>query len=941
MNNQDPFALSRPQNENEKPESDPNDVFFSVRPEVEKEKYKKPEPIPESMPGGSAPWYEKFGKALSLQGQAAPQPKAFPATAKSVASGATFGLSENVPGLKITDEEKKEYPEIIEAYKAGAGLESIGLLNKAFNNPLVKLASKSPVASKALTSLAEITGWGLTGATDKVLTDSFQGKMPTAEDVLTHGADWAALDAVLKGAGLTGKFASWLIGKSKKSVKPSWQLVNDLINDMKKEGIDISQTDRVTSKVLSELEKPIEQAKTTVKDIKLSQKPYPETPEVIGKVTLGTAPKTPPSGPFGQTPPSPPSYEKVSIGFKPAEVASKKLEPIQFKTVSDSAEKLSEAYQPKEVSFDKSYERLAKQRTESLVESVGERADTEKLLGENVQKDIDANFKKAEETYTPLYKEVESGAKNVQHSPKATIDLVNNVLKEINYLKTKPEGYQKVINTLSSTLDDLGVKVVEFNNKLILRDIKGNPIKLEKLLVKEDISLSKTMELARRLNKIVDYDIVGASIKNKLKPVVKSLKNEIKETLKKSNPDLHKKFIQAESSYADTAKKFGNDSISDIRYQSKSEKVAARILEPTVLENLKKTTTPGQYDQIQREIVQKIKEMPFDKANKVYREVSPFLDKKSQDAARSLIAGKAPKKITKFDTIKNNIVSDLNKAFSTGERPKKVLDLWKTIKGQNLIEKALDNSPNKKEILGYLKKQSFLDFASSIIEKDGTIKFDKLNEYIRDPATIRNIEFIGGEEAVSFFQSLKNKAGGIQFNMRRIEQLPSSYLKLGEKEALLAPKKGKYPLGEKKLSKASERAKTPKKETAKFKEILPEIISKEQEALKTSAATRGKAKLKEMAKKREPLKFKIEELSDRFGITPTIKGVLATFGILKYTGATLGVAGSKVLYKLATKPSARRSINKLLNASKKASQKPYNLTPLLVSLSDVEEAFED
>jgi hypothetical protein len=910
--NEDPLAMFRPVFANEKPDMDQNDPLFLFRPEAEKNKYKQPEqkqPLPENFPGGTAPWYERWLGGFAMQ----PSPKvageAAGTAVKAALSGSTFGGSELIPGLKVN---REEYPEIAGAYGAAASLPAIGVLNKAFK-PLETLASKSPIATKALTSLAEMTGWGLTGASEKVLTDAFQGKVPSAEDILTHGAEWFALDAALKTVGLTGKFASWVLGKSQSTKQPSWQVINDLLTDMKKEGIDVSQTDRVTAKVLSELEKPVEEATKTAKEIKLSKQPEPGKIETLAGEKLE------------------PVEEKPKL-----DLATKKIEPAEYKKVSESSEALAKPYQPEEIKFDRSTEQLAKARTQELVEEVGERAATEKQFGENIKADIEKSFKESEKLYEPLYHEVEEAAEKITHKPTSTVKKTQDILEEINSLKTKPEGYQKVINTLNDALKDMGHEIVEHGSKLILRGLG----QLKPIVISSEIPLSKTMELARRLNKIADYDIIGPSIKNKLKPVIASLKTDIKETLKSANPELHKKFVNAEGLYADTAKKFGTDAIQGIRGQQKAEKIAGSILEPSVLENLKKIANPSQYNEIQREILHRLRDMPFEKAKRSYREIEPFLDKKAQDAARSTITHKAPKgQPTRVEQIKTGVFNELDKAFSTGKRPEKVLDLWKTAKGQQLIKDSLDKSPNKKEILDYLKKQSFYDFASSVTDKAGAVDFKKFQEYLKDPAFVENLRMLGGEEAVSFFRSLQNMDNAIKFNVRRLEQLPNVYLNLGKKESLLLPAKGKYALGEEKLAKAAERAKIPTEEVSKFQEIYPKPkLGEKSEKIRHA---RGEETLKEAARKRQPLKFKLEELSDRYGFTPTIKGLLTALGIIKFTGPSLGVAASKILYHMATKQSARKSINRLLTTSKTATEMPHDITPFLISLFDVEDPFSE
>lgn len=814
--------------------------------------------------------------------------------AKGALSGATLGLSEYIPGFKPTEEEQ-----LSGAGKFAGSILPISRLYNWIGKPLVNLASKSPYASKALQSLASLTGWGLTGATYKGVEDTIQGKPPSAENILQHGAEWAALDAALQTIGATGRFAKWVIDKAKGEKKAGWEVINDLLTNMKNEGIDISQTDRVTAKVLSELEKPLPKATKEATEIKLSKEPEPTKTEKIGKEVL-EKPETQP---------------KLDIAYK-------KLQPIEYKTVTENAEALAEPSKPRDVQVDNTVEKLAKERTESLVEDVGQTTETYKEFGENVKEGIETGFKQAEKLYEPLYKEVEQKAKNITYKPKNTIQLANDILENINSLKTKPEGYKKVISTLEDALSDMGYVTVPMGNRLIL-ETKGG---LKPFSTVVEVPLSKTMELARRLNKIADYDIVGPSIKKQINRIASELKKDIRSTLKSADENAYNKFMEAESKYAETAKKYGNDAIHEIRGQQKPEKIASSILEPSTLEKLKNVSSPEQYNRIQRQILDHLKEMSYDKAFKQYQQLNPFLDKKASDAAKSIIAGKAPKgKPSMPDAIKSGIINELNHSFAKGVRPKKVLDLWKTSRGQKLIKDALKDSPNKKEILDYLNDQSLYDFATTVVDKTGKINFKELSEFLKDPAFVANLEMAGGKEAVKFFRELKIKSDILNFNADKLTKMPN---------VILSPKKGTYKYGEDKLIKAAEKAKKPTTEVEKFKEVHPK---KREE---TPSFNKGKQRLKQAARNKEKLKFKLQDLADKFGFTPTIKGALAALGILKFTGPTIGIATAKILYKLATRSSSRKSIDRLIAASQEAS-KTNNALPFIAAMHELEDEFND
>lgn len=996
MNNQDPFAKARPKT-NEKPDQDQNDPFFNARPESYKEQFKKPfegvkfslrktkdnrigsdEIQPDTLgeigasdyeethePKKEPSFLENLGQAFAFQSQTGlPQPKAVPTMAKSAASGATFGFSELIPGMKV---DEKNYPEIAQIYKFVGSVAPIGLIQKAFAAPGIALASKSPIAAKGLAALADITGWGLTGASVKTLEDLSHGKMPSAEEVLQHGAEWAVLDGILKGVGgVGGKFVNWVLGKAESTKKVPWQVVNDLLTDMKKEGIDIAQEDRVTAKVLSLLEQEQEYVN---KGIKLSEKPKSSKEQLVAKETLRKEVEEAGNKPIKLNEKKHDKIQetaKEKIGEKAqneqVDLSKKKITPMQYDRISAESLEQAKPYVPKEVNAEEAIHDIESSASiEKGIEEVSERAETSKKLGESIQTEIETAFHEAEKAYEPLYKDVREGIKNISHKAESTIELAKKTLEELNKLKTKPEGYRQVINTINDTLSDLGHRVIQMKDGSLILSA-GKP-----LTTTLDISLSDSMELARRLNKIIDYDIVGPSIKNKLKPIVNSLKNDIKQTLKKSNPELFEKFVEAEKRYGETAERFSNENVQKVRGNAKPEKIATSLLEPTVLENLKKTTSPRQYRQIEREILESIRGMNHQKAEKAYRELKPHLSEKSQKVAESILNEKAPHgKTSQSRKLRTGVIEDLNKAFSTGKRPEKVLNLWKTVRGQKLIEESLEGNPNKKEILDYLKKQSLYDFAQSVIDKSGSIDFKKFNEYLKDPATIRNLSLVGGESAVAFFKSLENLSKMIDRNIQYLEKIPTVKIK-GEKfekgretlekaagklkkpkeetrlfkESIYEterpsrmpsktelPKSKKHERGEEILEKASERAKQPTKETR----VAKEIISKE--GKKTSPS--GQSKLKEAAKKSAPFKFKMEEFSDKYGFTPEIKQILKMLGLLKFTGPYVGLVASKFLYRLATKPSTRKSIKRLIDTSSK-SKNTTNITPFITAISDLED----
>ena len=143
-------------------------------------------------------------------------------TTKGLISGLTFGLSEKIPALKPQEGEHGAlFGEFL-----GSVLPIEGLA-KVISWPLLKLAGSSPVYKKGLEAFARITGMGATGATYEGIKETFKtGELPSAEDLAKHGAAWAALETVLQGAGMLGRF----ISKMREAGGSTVEKVNELMS---------------------------------------------------------------------------------------------------------------------------------------------------------------------------------------------------------------------------------------------------------------------------------------------------------------------------------------------------------------------------------------------------------------------------------------------------------------------------------------------------------------------------------------------------------------------------------------------------------------------------------------------------------------------------------------------------------------------------------------
>lgn len=717
---------------------------------------------------------------------------------KGALSGATFGATENIEALK-----PQEYEDLVGTGKFAGSMLPISKLLRFFGGPLVSLASKSPIFQKQLTSLANLTGAALAGGAYEAGESLAKGELPSTDDMIEHGAEWALLDGALQAAGTTGRFVSNLIRKSKTTRKPAFQLLNETVEKLPKTG-----TENIAEKAMEILE---QEPAFSLKDLK-----------------------------------------------------EKRIEPQVLDRLTKETESLSAPYQPKEFKFEE-IEKSFPEIEDVRLDKIAPRAESEKVLGENIQKDIESRFEEAKQTYEPLYKLVEEQAENIKYTPKKTIDVAKNTLRELESLKTKPEGYQKVISTLESSLEDLGIKPVS------TRGFEG-------LRIQEPIPLQGLMELGRRLNKIIDYDVVGSSIKDKLKPLVRSVKQDIRQALQEKSPNLSQVFDAAERQYGEAAAKFGKEPITKIREQGLPEKIAGALNYPTAIQDLKSVLSTEQIAQVEREVLSKLNSLPHNKAQGYYREVANQLSPESRKLASDLIREKHPgsKDAQAIKKIESGVLGDLNRSINSGKRPEKTLNLMKTQKGNRIVENALKDNPNKQELMNYLRDQSLYDFSSSILDKEGKIDFKKLKEYLKDQATVDNIKSMGGHEAVAFLQNLESMSKSLERNLKLLEKLPA----------------------------------------------------------KPEGAAYGKERLQKMARKEMPIKFKLKDLSENLGI-PT-KTLLTVTGGLAFALPKTVLTGlaARILYKFVTN-------RKTQLAFKRAASQRINPKSLLQAFEQFDKSVEE
>lgn len=749
---------------------------------------------------------------------------------RGILSGASFGLTKAIPGLRPQEGVGTTVNEVL-----GSALLPVGAAIKAGKyavSPLIKLAANSPKIQKAISALGHLAGISTLGAVGGAIheaTEDEELKIPSVENALEHGATWAAIDVALQGLGLGGRFAKALFSKSKATGVDRISLLTDTIQ--KAEALGGSE-EKVAKTALDILEG--------------------RTPESVQKI----------------------AEQKIDqqATQKAQSLKDRKVEVKDFTKLKHTPPM---PYLPGEFEFEKVVDSAINTDLQASIEGVGERAASEKVLGENIQKDLDQQFDIRKQQTDQLYAEAAEGMEtkyvNLNDTATSVFKQIQNIQK--GGIKLSPEGYTKAEKQLLQALEDIGfAPVLDQDGKRVIDVIKVT-----------DTELSKAVDIKKRLNNIINYDLKETGAQDFLKDPAHSLRGDIRRGYgSKENPQ-RVAFEKAEKLFGENAQQAKKKSISSSRYSEKPESIAKLIKTPSGLHDLKQNVSPDQFKQIEREVIEHINSLPEDKARNFYREIRGDLSSDAKVVAEEIIESKAPlppsnRKQVQRSKIQDSVLEDISKASITGERPEKALNLWKTREGQQIIKHSLEGNPNKKQIIDYLSETSFNDFASSVVNPSGEINFKKLNEFLKDPATKENIRLVAGEEGLNFFNQLEKISDQAKRNFNIIEGVID---------------KGS----------ASERSKIDKAISSRFSRF-----DKHKELQKGAIESKNK------------LVYKLDDFLKSYGIKT--KALLALLGIVKLgTLETLALAGSHEAIKYMAK---NKKVRQAIRQAAYPKQKPVN-----------------
>lgn len=797
----------------------------------------------------------------------------------------TFGHSEKIPGLEPQEGEEgsANFGKLI------GSLPLFETLSKVFAGPALKLASKSPIFQKQLASLATMFGVGFT---EKGIEKVAHGEMPSLDEMLEHGADWAKLDGLLQLGGATGKFAYQLSKSLLGKAFGKTEAVNRVYQKLIDSGVDMTNPDRVSAKALEILNEPLTDAEIQAAEkLKLPKKELSKETE-LAKDIIG-------------------KEEITSKDLKTRKITDEPVNRLTKESVS-----LAEPYQPKG-DFTQESDKLAQDALYTQLELSAPRAASEEVLGNSIREDINKELESLKKEYRPLYEYAETRAEDLTHYPDKTAEVAKNKLNKLSKGATKPEGYAPTIKKLEDVLKDLGY-VIE----------KDNAGKIVQVIRDSNVRVSESIELARRLNEIVDFEAIEPQVKDALKGVVKQLKQDIREGLK-ADPQALAAFEMAEKEHARVAGLYGKDSILNIRGQQAGEKISKLAESPSVLGDLKKTLSSQQMAQVEREILEKLNTQNYEKGKKTLREIDQHLSEKNKKLAREIVESKNshnPEALRKLE--KSGILDDMSKSITNGSRPDKTLKLWKTRKGQKLVKEAFHNSPNWPQVKSYLEKQSFNDMVSSVL-KDGKIDLKKFKTFMEDPAVMFNIREQGGEEALHFFRELNGRVNQLEKNVKLLDHLPS---------------KSEINRGKELLKRTKEKNKFPNKEKSVAERTLADKRAREKE----TSLEKGNKILERMSRKDYPIQKKIDDWKEWFKDTMGLnsQAAMTVFGLAKLTGPGIGayafgvpntiaaLVGYKMMNYMLTNPKVRKAF---VNATKHQ----VNSFEFILALNKLNESIEE
>ncbi len=672
--------------------------------------------------------------------------------------------------------------------------------------------------------------------------------------------------------------------KSRDDLKKYWDYRESIRNPQASPQSQPASTAPVSGRTV-QYQKPMPKEKALAEEV------ISDTGELIGRKEPSNLPG---GSPFGATP------GRVHRSFTAEDLSTKRLTPEQV------AERLKVRYEvePRTVpqaGLEEEADALAETAARRRINQHAERAPSNEILGRTIGDEVEQALEAEKKVYRQLY--VDSGdllrTIYTKETPK-TGTKIYELIESLESLKTKPAGYERIIKHLEEALEDAGWQ--------LQRDAEGI---LENAVQTGETNLSKATELKRRLNEIVNFESIEADVSDRIMPVIKALKKDIDRALV-DHPAARKAYKKAEKAFQKTAQKYGRDSIKGIRTTQAGEQIYPSLLQPTTLSDLSGILSPQRWRQVEREILEKMHGQSYSAAQDTLREVDRFLTGDARQTARDIVNAKNKFHPSRRNLKREGVLEDLADAMDTGARPEKTLTLWKTPRGRNLVEEALQGSPNREAMINYLESQTLADMASSVIGENSMISLPQLRNFLSDRNNMRNLQRLGGDDAVTFFQNLERDLQSFDRNVNLLDTIKE----LGDTKLDNATKN--FELGWDILRRSAQKRKEPPRAT----KLLQETAEKRAEQLKERTllnkergTERGKELINRMVSKDFPTYVELNRAIDAFAQSMNMNTkALLTLWAVRRVGVpkpVLFLVGHNLMKRLMTSPKFRDSMKKL------------------------------
>jgi hypothetical protein len=467
--------------------------------------------------------------------------------------------------------------------------------------------------------------------------------------------------------------------------------------------------------------------------------------------------------------------EEVGTAFTKAEMAGNqrklqsKIATLGDNLISDFNKNI-EAIDAKPLSKTQGFSALeieqdiAKQNKNLVLDSIAPEQKAQDVWS-NIQNHVNEKYKAESDVYRKLYTDARSGAKSIKYSPRASIEELQNLDAVINNIETMGSDYSAVNAKLKSALKDSGY-IVETKEVPQILDPFGSPIgpKTRTTVSFENVTVDKLMDLAVRLSDVINYETLTPNIKKLLKPIVSSIKNDIRTAL--GNSPAGSAYNLAEEMYANTANRFNKKSIMNLRSTEQPEKLTSLFNSPSNYQNLSNVVDSNLLRPVQRAIIQDASLLNPKKASSIIDQL-PLNSKTKQTANEFFNLGDKLSSQGQYALTQNNVLSDVQKAVTSGSRPSYTLNTMQSETGYNLVKNTLSKSPKGKEIFKSLQKQLLSDVAESITDKSGKVDWNKAKDILADKELLNIMKDIGGNDLVNFLRSIENYSNNITSNLNR------------------------------------------------------------------------------------------------------------------------------------------------------------------------------